>query len=254
VVVGGDIRNQALVQIFGVAYQARRAAIINTLLQTHGGDVISGPFAGMKLLPEASWGDGDLPPKLLGCYEAELHPSIAKAISRAPDVIVNIGCAEGYYAIGMARLLPRARVLAFELSESGQDICRRAAAANLVDGRVRVAGKCDVEQLGQILAQGGRHLLIVDCEGAELELLDPLRVPNILNCDMIIECHDFAKPGITQTLVNRLQASHEVESVIESARDPNQFASLRGWQSLDRWIAINEGRPVTMNWLACWKR
>ena len=81
----------------------RRAEITNVLFNTQKGNVLSGPFAGMAMLPESSWGDGDLAPKLLGCYEAELHPAIAKAISRKPKNIVNIGCAEGYYAVGMAR-------------------------------------------------------------------------------------------------------------------------------------------------------
>jgi hypothetical protein len=254
VAAGGDIRDQALLQIFAISAQVRRTAIINTLLGLHAGTVVSGPFAGMKLLPEASWGDGDLSPKLLGCYEAELHPSIAKAVSRLPDVIVNLGCAEGYYAVGMARLLPHASVFAFDTSEQGQDICRRAAAANEVGERVRVAGTCDGEQLCRILTQPRRHLLIVDCEGAELELLDPVRVPEILQCDMIVECHDFVKQGITQALIDRFSPSHDIENIMEGARDPNQFASLRGWRSMDRWLAVNEGRPMTMNWLACWKR
>ena len=44
--------------------------------------VASGPFAGMTLLADVCWGDGDMAPKLLGVYEAELHPVIAKAIGR----------------------------------------------------------------------------------------------------------------------------------------------------------------------------
>ena len=57
--------------------------------------------------------DGDLPPKLLCCYEAELHPAIERAAARNPQLIVTIGCAEGYYAVGMARVLLAARVHAF---------------------------------------------------------------------------------------------------------------------------------------------
>ena len=107
----------------------RRAEITNVLVNTQKGNVLSGPFAGMAMLPEASWGDGDLAPKLLGCYEAELHPAIAKAISRKPKNIVNVGCAEGYYAVGMARALPQSKVFAFDTNEAAQAICGRAAAA-----------------------------------------------------------------------------------------------------------------------------
>jgi hypothetical protein len=117
-----------------------------------------------------------------------------------------------------------------------------------------VAGKCDIAQLRRVAAQDERPLLVVDCEGGELELLNPAQAPELLKCDMIVECHDFLNPLITQALRERFAASHEVENVIEGARDPNHFASLRGWQSMDRWFAVNEGRPLTMNWLVLWVR
>jgi Methyltransferase small domain len=254
-----EICDLGVFAIFTTAVQIRRMGIIHTLLQAHGGTVVSGPFGGMKLLPEVVWGDGNLPALLLGCYEAELHPAIAQAVARNPTKVVNIGCGEGYYAIGLARLLPQARVFAFDSNQKSQDICRRAAIANQVGDRLIVAGKCDIESLrdvltSPVLAQTERSLLIVDCEGAEFELLDPARVPETLHCDMIIECHDFAKPGITQVLIKRYSASHDIVDVLEGARDPSQFAIMRGWQSIDRWLAINEGRPVLMNWLVCWAR
>jgi hypothetical protein len=251
---GGDIRDQALMQIFSISIELRRSAITSALLRTHAATVISGPFTGMKLLPEASWGDGDLPPKVLGCYEAELHQVITRAVARAPNVVVNVGCGEGYYAVGLARLLPDARVFAFETNPKGKDICQRAAAMNQVDNRLVVAGKCDIELLRSAVAKTERSFLIVDCEGAELELLDQKRLPGLLRCDMIIECHDFINPHITTILKQRFSESHDIEDVLEGPRDPNRFASLRSWASLDRWLAVNENRPVTMNWLVCWAR
>src|SRR5262249_43020464 len=156
-----------------IAIQARRSGIINALFQAHSGNVVSGPFAGMTLLPEAC----DLPSKLLGCYEAELHLAIAKAVGRNPTVVVNIGCGQGYYAVGLARLLPRARVFAFDINAESQEICRRVAVANQVSDRLMVAGKCEIEVLRQVSGQAERPLLVVDCEGAELELLDPAHAP-----------------------------------------------------------------------------
>jgi hypothetical protein len=230
----------------------RRAEITNALYQVQGGSVLSGPFAGMTMLAEASWGDGDLAPKLLGCYEAELHPAIAKAIARGPKSVINIGCAEGYYAVGMARALPHSRVFAFDTNAQAQAICGRAAAANQVAARAEVAGTCTLDTLRQIISAHDRTLLLVDCEGAELQLLDPREVPGIQACDVIVECHDFLNPSITTTLQQRFAATHDVEIVSEGPRDPNQFPSLQRWQSSDRWLAVNENRPVTMNWLVCW--
>lgn len=232
----------------------RRAEITNVLYRAHGGNVQSGPFAGMAMLPEASWGDGDLAPKLLGCYEAELHPAIAKAIGRNPKNIINVGCAEGYYAVGLARALPQSRVFAFDTSERAQSICGRAAAANRVGDRAKVSGTCTFDTLRETISGGERNLLLVDCEGGELQLLDPAQVPSIQACDVIVECHDFLDPAITSTLRQRFAASHDVEVVSEGPRDPNQFPSLQRWGSSDRWLAVNENRPMTMTWLVCWAR
>jgi 2-polyprenyl-3-methyl-5-hydroxy-6-metoxy-1,4-benzoquinol methylase len=232
----------------------RRAEITSALFQAQSGNVLSGPFAGMSMLPQASWGDGDLAPKLLGCYEAELHPSIAKAISRKPKKIINIGCAEGYYAVGMARALPQSQVFAFDIDEKARAICDRAAAANHVRERAQVAGACTLDTLRDTISNDDRTLLLVDCEGSELQLLDPAQVPSIAACDVIVECHDFLNSTITATLRQRFAASHDVEIVSEGPRDPNQFPTLQRWQSTDRWLAVNENRPMTMNWLVCWAR
>src|SRR5580692_1587465 len=232
----------------------RRAEITNVLFKTQKGNVLSGPFAGMAMLPESSWGDGDLAPKLLGCYEAELHPAIAKAISRKPKNIINVGCAEGYYAIGMARALPQSKIFAFDTNQAAQVICGRAAAANQVAARAKVGGTCTFDTLRETISKDDRTLLFVDCEGGELALLDPEQVPGIQGCDVIVECHDFLDPSITSVLYERFAASHDLEIIPEGPRNPNEFSSLQCWQSTDRWLAVNENRPATMNWLVCWAR
>ena len=182
----------------------RRAEITNVLFNTQSGNVLSGPFAGMTMLPEVSWGDGDLAPKLLGCYEAELHPTIAKAISRKPKNIIDVGCAEGYYAIGMARALPQSRIFAYDTNEAAQAICGRALAANHVGARAEVGGTCTFDTLRDTISKDDRTLLFVDCEGGELALLDPEQVPGIQGCDVIVECHDFLNPSITPPCGNVL--------------------------------------------------
>jgi hypothetical protein len=154
----------------------------------------------------------------------------------------------------MARLLPQARSFGFEVDPRGQDICHRTAVANHVAERLVLAGKCEIELLRPLTEKARFGLLIVDCEGAELELLDRVRLPSLSHCDMIIECHDFVNPQITKILQQRFSESHDIEDVFEGPRDPNQFVSLRSLNSFDRWLVISEGRPMTMNWLVCWAR
>src|SRR5258708_2393023 len=74
------------------------------------GKVATGPFASMKLDYELF--PVHASPKFLGTYEQELHSTIERVIQLAPNCVLNVGCAEGFYAVGMARRLKDARVFA----------------------------------------------------------------------------------------------------------------------------------------------
>lgn len=223
--------------------------LLAAFVQQHGWTVQSGPFAGMILPDRVAWGDGDLLPKLLGCYEAELQATIAEMALAPPDLVINIGAAEGYYAVGLARLLPDTFVHAFDTEAVSQDICRTAAGLNDVASRISVTGQCTSGVLQAILPRGRTPLVICDCEGHERELIDPQRVPALRTATVIVECHDFIDASITQTLVDRLSPTHALGGVQEGARDPNTFPFLRSLDSLDRWLAVCEYRPSTMHWL-----
>ena len=95
-----------------------------------GGIVQSGPFTGMWLARETSWPDAVLAPLLLGTYEQELHTDLEREIARLSQMpscmVANVGCAEGYYAVGLAGRLPNATVHAVDIN----DECLRIASAN----------------------------------------------------------------------------------------------------------------------------
>ena len=210
---------------------------------------IAKSFAGMVLPKRASWGDGDVLPKLLGCYEAELHPVIDEIVAAAPDLIVNVGAAEGFYAVGMGRLLPAAFVHAFDTEAKSQDICREAAGLNYIGSRISVTGQCTSDLLQAIVPRGRTPVVICDCEGYEKTLIDPRRVPALRTAMLVVECHDFLDASITQTLVDRLSETHTLTGIREGARDPNTMPFLQGLDSLDRWLAVCEYRPTMMHWL-----
>jgi hypothetical protein len=122
---------------------------------------------------------------------------------------------------------------------------------NGVGGRISINGVCSIDQLRNLLTQSHRVLLFLDCEGAEKDLLTRPSL-DFGNCDLIIECHDFIDRSITTTLTQRFAKSHALESIIEGPRNPNRFDCLRRVPSLHRWLAVDEGKPETINWLVCW--
>ena len=239
--------SEAIWQIAYTATHARRQDLLTALVGEIGWTVQSGPFAGMTLGANP---DGALLPKLLGCYESELHAVISDIAAASPDLVVNIGCGEGYYAVGMARLVPKAFVHAFDSNPESQDLCRQAVVSNDVTSRVSVSGQCTPALLDAILPRGRTPVVICDCAGYEKELIDPRRVAALRSATLLIECHDFIDPTITQTLAGRLDATHDLIGIRESARDPNAIDLLQNWNSLDRWLAVCEYRPCVMHWLA----
>ena len=244
----------ALLEILGRAATARLATISRELVRILEGKVQNGPFTGMLLPDATSWGIGDVAPKILGCYELELHPSIEKAIARAPDVVINVGCAEGYYAVGLARRLPLAKTYAFDIDQRAQEVCAGAGALNGVADRLIVQGECTAEQLVKLTRGAKRALIVLDCEGAELTLLTPEIARQLAHCDILVETHDFIDRTITPALTKSLSAQHAVEQFREGARDPAGYPVLRQLGSLDRALVTCEFRPEVMYWLMAWAR
>src|SRR4051812_47368421 len=94
------IKNQLAVK-HALAQKMRAARQLDaTVLRAHRDMVASGPFRGMRYTACAA----GVAPKVLGTYERELHDWIVGLSSRGYECVVNVGCAEGYYAVGLARL------------------------------------------------------------------------------------------------------------------------------------------------------
>jgi ribosomal protein L11 methylase PrmA len=91
--------------------------------------------------------------------------------------VINVGCSEGYYAVGLARLLSQSRVVAVDVEESAQQVCAEAAELNGVS--VDVVGRCTLEGLAALLVEDPAPLVVMDCDGDELALLDPVAVPQL---------------------------------------------------------------------------
>jgi len=212
-----------------------------------GETVAQGPFAGMTLPPRlVKWGRPA--PYLIGSYEEELQEPLERLLAKAPSLVVNVGCAEGYYAIGIARRLPRARVVAVDPDPDARARCRQLAELNGVSTRIRLEPALIAEDLRGLLQLG--TMIICDCEGCEIALLDPVVAPELEAADLIVELHDHVVPGSARSIIDRFVDTHRV-SVLQSRKrmpDPAVYPSLRSlppryWSGL-----LDETRPGPMQW------
>jgi len=192
-------------------------------------------------------------PKLLGIYERELTGAIAEVCRMKPAKVIDVGAAEGYYAVGLARLLPDARIIAYEMTDTGQALLREMCRINNVTSQVEIRGRCDRPELESILADGQSALVVCDCEGFEAILLDPLRVPALRFASVLVESHDCFLPGLKEELAERFKATHDIEMFASTERDASEYpfmdAYVRALPKSYRAWAVSEWRPEVMYWL-----
>jgi len=228
---------------------ARRQELLPYMFHVTDAQVQTGPFAGITLIPRYMWGDGDTAAKLMGVYEDELHDFVEQAIKQDPDTVINVGCAEGYYSVGFAKRLPKAKVLAVDIDLRAALIVRDTASANQLTNLEAVTYTVDHSWLEQKCQPTTNPLLVFDCEGAELDLLDPVKVPSLTKCSIMVECHDCMNLPITSTLLSRFGSTHDIQQVSQTYKDSYQFEFLKHLSDCDKWALVHEGRPSTMSWL-----
>jgi 23S rRNA U2552 (ribose-2'-O)-methylase RlmE/FtsJ len=223
---------------------ARKVAdrVRDHLLRETGGRVPGGPFAGMQYVSEVA--EGSLFPKLAGSYEHELTSLIESMIVRGYDRVINVGSADGYYAVGLARRLPGATVIAIDVDPAARAATSEMARLNDVETRLQTS-----ERLEPAMLSGSRVVIVCDCEGCERDLLDPARFPELERVDMLVELHEFLDPSIATVLSERFRATHQITFIANVARDVSSFSVLRGLSADEQRLAVDEMRPPGMRWV-----
>lgn len=229
----------------------RRMEASRAVFEALGGEVQEGPLRGTRIAPTFAWGDASIGAVVLGCYEEQLHRPVEELIAARPDVLINIGSAEGTYAVGLARRLPGAHVVAADVEPTASEAVRENAALNGVADRVEAVLDLTLDDLERRLAGAERPAVVVDCEGCEGSYLDSSAVPSLRRALILVELHEALVPGIGSQLRERLASSHEIEEIRESGRDPHRYELLRSMSSYDKWLLVSEGRSKTMTWLWC---
>jgi hypothetical protein len=240
------ILNHELLETYKLWHSKARAALTVEVWQRTKGVVVSGPFKGMNILPESKWGDGDYANKLLGLYESELYDIVEKEIAAEHDFILNVGCAEGFYGIGLAQRtgLPTALV---DIDADSLAIARKNAEANMVAG-VEYINQSSPELIENLLSLFAKPFLVMDCEGYEEQYLDLSTVPSLAKTTVLVETHDCFRAGITERLEARFGATHEVVRVSQGAKNP-YIDIIADFNDHEKLALACESRPSTMYWL-----
>lgn len=194
------------------------------VLDRTGNKVATGPFAGMLYLDQSV--GSVLEPKLLGIYEREINDFVEDLIRYQPDAIIDIGSAEGYYAVGLARRVSKCRVVAFEIDAKGRQLLEELASRNQVLEHIQIEGECTPTKLADSLRPYNHAAIVCDAEGAESHLLNPAVVPQLQTTAILVELHPNKSPGIESLLRNRFELTHKIQVAKQELRSAKDFPYL----------------------------
>lgn len=235
--------------------QARKEVLHRELLQRLGPELVvaKGPFEGMKY-PSADSHGSKLIPKLLGTYESEISGYFESWQGTSFPAIVDIGCAEGYYAVGLARMFPQSSVVAFDIADVARQLTQEMAELNQVADRVQIRKECTREELLKMNFDEGA-LIVSDCEGYELELFDAEVADHLRHCHVVIEMHDrphkdfFVRPVLEAIFsqTHRVTIANSVDLVQKVKTYQSELVSK--FDDVEREAAFEEKRPRIMCWL-----
>jgi hypothetical protein len=213
------------------------------------GRVLSGPFKGLRI---PTWQHLSYA-ELIGVYEHDLQPIFESMIARGPKVVIDVGAAYGYYALGLAVRLPRSRVIAYETDPTRRSLLQKFAKSNGLTERVELRGEGTAEALRRDMIEAGDAFVLIDVEGAEATILDLALVPHLGRAEILVELHEMFVPGITELLQQRFAATHD-QRIISATPLPRHRLDLSAWDLGDLDYAtlsqiVDELREGEMSWL-----
>lgn len=212
--------------------------------------VVDGPFKGLNYIENST--GGAYFPKLLGIYEKELTGKINELAKIDMEEVINVGGGEGYFAVGFALKYKNAKVLAFEPGFYGCYLMQKMAEKNNVMNRLTIKAQlCFPEDLKKRINPNKKTLVFMDVEGAELELLDPVAVPALSKCYIMVEIHDTISPVLGDTIKNRFKDSHKFTEIWQEERTIKDVTINSLWKSILKnqfEKVIHEGRGNKMRW------
>ena len=103
------------------------------------GKVTQGLFKGLQLNRDAPWGKNDLGSQTLGLYEIEILDYISAQVPF--DTFLDIGAADGYYAVGLLHSKMTKKAICFEISEEGRRAIKENWVINKSPGELEIYGE-----------------------------------------------------------------------------------------------------------------
>ena len=232
--------------------QRKKNKVLNYLVKIHGHRVAHGIFKDMKLNRNIYWSKNDLTTHILGVYEKHILDQLIKFSKHKNTIFIDIGAADGYFAIGSAYSGLFQKVYAFEIQKNGREILSENAKANNCDKNIIIKSEANFNTLKEIIDIHTSAVILIDIEGGEFTLLNDQTLKLLRNCNVVIELHpSLVKDGNKKEseLINSAKKFFKFSLIKRENYNPNLYEELDSFSDEERLLAFSEGREANMNWL-----
>ena len=236
----------------GETIRQRQKRISLELFNMLNGTVKYGPFKGLRLTHDPWWGQLDLGSQCLGLYEKEILKFIEDIDDGQFTNFIDIGAADGYYAVGILSTGKIQRSICFEKTDKGREAIFTNWKKNGSIGQLVVKAKANYESIGTLTKSDlKKSLILIDIEGGEFDLLSPDVVHKFRHSKILLEVHNWVTDFEEKykKLLSSLDKFFCIKIIERLDRQVDGYAELRDFTDDNRLLLVSERRPCLMRFL-----
>lgn len=216
--------------------------------------VIYGPFKGMKLNPNSYLSKYILANFALGSYENKVQTELENFSKKYQhDVFIDVGGADGLFAIGVLVNSMFKKTIVFELEQRGQKAILENAKLNSVSDKIEINGMADYDSLSKVISSNPNSVLLMDIEGAEFDIFNKDLLYKMSKIPFIIEIHCF-KDGDQKKyneLKNLIKLTHDFKVLNNDKQELSSHVHLKDFTDMQKALVLTERRTIRAEWLVC---
>ena len=210
--------------------------------------VQNGVFKNLKINKDVTWGRGDIASKIYGFYENKIQEKL-KEIKK--PILIDIGAADGFFAIGCLYSKLSKYCYAFEQNETSRLALRKTAEINKVTNQISIMGKVDNQSFLSSLPNNlelSKTVILCDIEGEEYDFFSETILKKLKKCNLIIEIHNESSNSKETTLLKLAKKYFNVNILLDNNKDMSEITILHNLNDIDRNLIACEGRSYIGKW------
>jgi hypothetical protein len=230
----------------------RQMRVSSETYELCGGQVKYGPFKDLRLGRNPWWGQLDLGSQCLGWYEKEILDFFDGLVPLQFDNFIDIGAADGYYAVGILHSKKILSATCFEQSQHGRDVIMENYQQNGSPGKLRIFGTATPEALLNLEGYEFHNaLILVDIEGGEFDLFTKSVCNRLKRCTIILEIHHWVDNFFDRykTFLGLAAEFFRISTIEPIDRPVNLTPEIRHFPDASRLLLASEGRPCQMRFI-----